>query len=132
MQGTATGPMGLRKLIVFYDVEKVLRSSLSLDDDVKITPDTKLMDLNAEPIDILDIYHKLGMEFSKYTSGEKLNFDGRKLLLNMSRDYFRHNVYPLREPTNHFKNLAKSKTTNDFINQLLVKDLIEIKNYEII
>lgn len=111
-----------KKVINLVDIKKVLRDSLSLDDDVNITKDTQIISLGAEPIDFLDIYHRLGMNFSNYISGEKFNnnlkLTLKEMFLDASPDY-----------ALHLSKLAMSQTTNEFINQLSVKDLIEIHNY---
>ena len=120
-----------KKLITFSKVKKVVRESLALEDDVQITAQTKLADLKAESIDILDIYFKLGMNFMEYTSGEKLNAEGIKLLEGIADAYLYHYKYGKYSDVNHFSELAMSKNTNEFINQLCVGDLVTIKNYEI-
>ena len=119
MQGTGTGPL---ELISLDEIKKVLRNSLALENDVEIEENTKLIDLNVELIDVLDIYFRLGMDFSKYISGERLNQEGVDFLKKVGKS--------LGLNDHHYQNLANSKTTNAFINQLLVKDLVEINNYE--
>ena len=112
------------KIVTFKEVQEVLRVSLALEDNVKITPNTKIVELGAEPIDILDIYFNLGMNFSNYTSGEKFNDKFRSFLKEIMLDSLEGD-YAL-----HIADLAGSNTTNYFIDKLTVKDLMTIKKYE--
>ena len=120
----------LTKTINFDFVEKVLREALTLDEDTEIKPKTKLIDLGVEPIDILNIYYKLGIDFSNYTSGERLNENGKRLLYDVAEMKRRYDAG--FDEVRHFETLAQTKTTNEFINQLTVYDLVDIKNYGII
>lgn len=120
----------LTKTVNFNFVEKVLREALALDEDIKIEPNTRLIDLGVEPIDILDIYYRLGINFSNYISGERLNEKGKRVLCNVAEMKRREYDVDL-DTVWHFEALAKLRTTNEFIKQLMVYDLVDIKNYEI-
>lgn len=118
----------LTKKIEFCFVEKVLREALVLEEDSEIKPKTKLIDLKAEPIDILDIYFRLGINFSDYISGERLNEKGKKLLNDLAK--FKRKEYGFDlDGVLHFEALAQSNTTNKFINQLVASDLVDVGNY---
>jgi len=114
------------KKISFENVENTLKEALGLEDSVQITPDTKIAELYAEPIDILDIYFRLGMNFSEYASGEKINEKGRRILYRIAEINRRRRDY---NKMMHFNELAKSQTTNEYINKLVAGDFVDIKNY---
>ncbi len=113
------------KPINLNDVEAVLRNSLALEEDVEITPTTNLIDLGVEPIDVLDIYFRLGMQFSDYTSGERLNDKAKKTLYRIAELSRRRKEF---DKTGHFFRLAQSQTVKEYINGLVVQDLLDIRN----
>lgn len=108
--------------ISLLNIQKVLINSLALE-DYKISYYHKIVDLGAEQIDFLDIFYRLGIPFQNYTSGGRINEDGINLLKKISKDYL---VKKDESTAKHFEELANSKSTKQFINQLLVKDLEDI------
>lgn len=116
------------RIMNFNEVSKVVRDSLALDKDVRVTPDSNLVNLGAEPIDVLDMFYKLKIPDMKYISGEKINKEGKRRLWDIfnakkERDWLTPDLI-------HWWKLSSYDTTSGFINQLLVKDLLEIQAYE--
>ena len=115
------------------DVRKVLRDSLGLDEIDSIHIDSKLTQLNKENKDVdgtdmLDIYYELGLKLRDHTSGERLTEEGIAFLKDVGNFLLRSPFSNYAE-TNHFYNLSRAKTTNEFIKQLTVNDLVGMKQY---
>jgi hypothetical protein len=115
-------PDTLTKL-TFGHAEQVVRESLELDNDVQITGETKLVALDAESIDILDIYDRVGMSLRAYTSGERINQKAKNELNKIAA------IQNMSHKRSHFYRLAACQTAKELINQLTVNDLVTIQNY---
>ncbi len=113
------------------DVEKIVRESLALETDIELNANTMLKDLGAEPIDVLDIYFRLGMKLTDYVSGERISEKGRERMWNIAEANLYYYSYGTYKDVIHFIKLGMSKTSNEFINQLTLGDLVDIKNYTI-
>jgi len=120
--------MELKESIDVEDVKKVLRDSLALDEYFEINPHSKILSLKVEPIDILDINFRLDINFSDYTSEERLNEKGKRFLyrigeLNRRKKNFNKAI--------HFFELGNSNTINDYMGKLVAQDFVDIKNHQI-
>ena len=79
-------------------------------------------------VDVLDIFYRLRIPDMTYCSGEKITEKGRERIRNIF-EIKRQEARSFPDIF-HWEDLSYSTTTNGFINQLLVKDLLEIQAYE--
>ena len=109
-------------------VRNMVRDSLGLEGDVEINPETTLLELGAEDLDLVDLLFKLGVPIGKYV----VDYESRKIrdysedilsVAEWERD--RRNI-PQYE---HLEELSKSKGINALKAVLNISDCVSIGQY---
>jgi hypothetical protein len=107
------------------DVESTVKAALACDGGALILPATRIVDLGADQLDISDICHRLGINYTKYCAAgsltEAYSQDMRKIEASL---------VPTSIRQKHFSELADLRTTKDLLDHLLVDDFRYIGNFQ--
>ena len=108
------------------EVELEAANVLNLGSDIRVLPESKLVkDLGAEGVHILELFHRLGIDYRKYIKGGDLN--------NLERERIRQAAGRFYDTGSsryeQLMKLAELKGVN-FINALTIQDIADFKRHE--
>lgn len=127
--------MGLTyKNITYQNVERAVKNSLGLEDDVEIDPDvplSKIVNERIDPLlDIVPIFHELGMsteELRIYANEERLTRYGRHIFDKLSKSGEIPSQYREYFGRMANENSDKSKSIGDIANTLTIKGIYYLR-----
>ena len=111
----------LESEVKFTDVVKAIKKVAMLETDIDITEETALStpDLGLEGSDFLDLFHEMGIPYMRYTSGEAITEEGRKVLGEIAK----------QQGSLHFRTLASARSVYDLTGNLVAGDLVVLAKY---
>ena len=108
--------------VLDYDEVQRMVSRIS---ETRVKKGDVLGDLDT--IDVLEIFHELGIPYHRYISGGNLNSECRIRLRKLGEEVFGYRTMR----GDHFEELANSQNVKGLLSKMTIVDLWELQNYEV-